>query len=59
MKKYISSSLHADTSPYGNSYKVISWDDTYEEDVHYFRTYVEALQYGNMRYNGRCDIEAI
>lgn len=49
MKRYIKAS-----SVY--NYKVVAWNDTYEEDVHYFATYIEALQYGNSHYNGCCDI---
>jgi len=59
MKRYINASLDSDTSPYYKNYKVVSWDDPYEEDVHYFTTYGEALQYGNSHYNGCCDISSL
>ena len=38
------------------NYKVVAWDDTYEQDLHYFSTYVEALQYGDRVFNGCCNI---
>lgn len=57
MKRYIKS--YADTRPEYNNYKVVSLDDTYEENARYFVTYGEALQYGNQTYGSRYDIEEI
>ena len=62
MKKYIKCDFNAQTNPtypqYAQ-YKVVSWDDYYEQDVHYFVSYHDALNYGNRHYNGCCDIESI
>ncbi|MBQ2856461.1 MAG: hypothetical protein IJE78_04925 [Bacteroidaceae bacterium] len=54
MKRYIQS---ADTEPYYNNYKVIPWDRP--DDVRYFVTYTEAIQYGDRKYGSRYDIEEI
>ena len=39
-----------------SNYKVVSWDDPYEENPQYFDTYVEAVQYGDRTYGSRYDI---
>lgn len=62
MKKYIKSDFNAQTNEYYPqyaNYKVVSWDDSYENDAHYFVSYHDALNYGNTHYNGCCDIEEI
>ena len=43
------------SSQYAN-YKVVSYEDYYENDVHYFVSYHDALNYSNSHYNGCCDI---
>ncbi len=55
MKRYI----YDDQDSNYKNYKVVAYDDIYEDDVHYFDSYVEAIQYGNAHYNGQFEIEEI